>query len=373
MANDIEETLSRELREVAGGLTVPGLPVLPQEQPRTHRRWQPLLVAAAVVLIVAGAVALVATMRDGQDVRPAPVAPTPTETVAEIPTTAPEVPYVLDQRLYVDGQRVPGSWWMVESGDAAWIAQRTDDTWWWGRGQDATAIPGLLEDSVPVISPDGRYVAYLSSANGGALTGFDTRPEGEGLGGVPADVSGPQDGTAFRVRSVTNDGRVIAQGQDDSLLWLPLVGDGSDTVDLTDTAPGQLVEANTAAGLVVHDGTDETPYLAEISDAGALTRLDGPARAGMVVSPGGVWLVSAPEGSTGGEVTQIHTLEVQSVATSEVDMLSAPQGWDFRVETWAWEDDDYLVAAAVRRHGDGDGTMMRCSALPARCVLISAL
>ena len=34
MAIDIEETLGRELREVAGGVTVPALPALPQEQPR---------------------------------------------------------------------------------------------------------------------------------------------------------------------------------------------------------------------------------------------------------------------------------------------------------------------------------------------------
>jgi hypothetical protein len=372
MDTDIEETLGRELREVASGLQVPAMPPVPQESPRTQRRWQPLLVAAAVVLIVAGAVALVAALQGGQGPQPTPPLPTPTETAADIPTTAPEVPYVLDQRLYVDGERVPGAWWMVEVGDAGWIAQRTDYTWWWGRGPDATAITELLEGSVPAISPDGRYVAYLGTENGGELTGFDTRPDGEGLGGVPVDLSGPQDGTALRVRAVTNDGLVIAQGQDVSLLWLPLTGDGSATVDLTRTAPGQLVDENTPAGLLVTDGEDETPYLAQISDAGELSRLTTPAHEGMVVSPGAAWLAWAPEESTGGEVTEIHTLEVQASDGTEISMLKAPEGWDFRVETWTWEDDDYLVAAVVRRGDDGGERMVRCGMEPARCVLIQA-
>jgi hypothetical protein len=368
MAIDIEETLGRELREVAAGVQVPAMPPLPQETP--HRPWQPLLVAAAVVLIVAGAVALVATLQGGREPEPTPPLPAPTETVAEIPTAAPEIPYVLDQRLYVDGQRVPGTWWMVEAGDAGWIAQRADYTWWWGRGQEATAITGLT-DQPPVISPDGRYVAFVSTANGGELTGFDTRPDGEGLGGVPVDASGPQDGTAVRVRAVTNDGMVIAQGQDTGLLWLPLAGNR--TVDLTETAPGQLVEGNTAAGLVVYDGQDETtPYLAQISDTGELTRLATPAHDGMIVSPGAAWLAWAPEGSLGGEVTQIHTLEVQAVDSTEVSMLKAPKGWDFRVQAWAWEDDDHLVAPVVGRGGARAELMARCGVQPASCVLIDA-
>ena len=53
---DVEETLTRELREVAGGLPVPAMPPLPQEPPRVARPWQPLLVAASVALVVAGAV-----------------------------------------------------------------------------------------------------------------------------------------------------------------------------------------------------------------------------------------------------------------------------------------------------------------------------
>ena len=368
MATDIEDTLGRELREVAAGLQVPAMPPVPEESPAAHRPWQPLLVAAAVVLIVVGAVAVVASFRGGQDVQPAPLGP-PASVPADIPTTAPEVPYVLDHRLYVDGDRVPGAWWTVEVGDAGWIAQRTDYTWWWGRGQDATALPGLT-DQPPVISPNGRYVAYVSTENGGELTGFDTRPDGEGLGAFPVDASGPQDGTALRVRAVTNDGMVIAQGQDSGLLWLPLAG--NDTVDLTKTAPGQLVDGNTPAGLLVYDGEDEaSTYLARISDTGELTRLPAPAHDGMVVSPGGTWLVWPPEGSIGGEVAAIRTLELQAVDSTEVSMLKAPNGWDFLVSTWTWEDDDHLVAALGRDGMPANG-MARCGVRPARCVVIDA-
>ena len=44
---DVEETLGRELHEVAHGLLIPAMPPLPQEPPRARRHWQPMLVAAA--------------------------------------------------------------------------------------------------------------------------------------------------------------------------------------------------------------------------------------------------------------------------------------------------------------------------------------
>ena len=146
--------------EVAESVRVPAVPRLTQEPSRARWRWQPLLVAAAVALIVAGAVALVARMGGGPEPAPTPPSPSPsrTESVGTIPTTPPTVPYVLDQRLYVDGEQVPGTWWSVQAGEAGWLALRTDDTWWWGSGPMAQRLGGQLEGP-PAISPNGRYVA----------------------------------------------------------------------------------------------------------------------------------------------------------------------------------------------------------------------
>ncbi len=369
---DVEETLRSELREVAGGLHVPAVPPLPQEPPRAQRRWQPLLVAAAVVLIVAGALAVVVTARGGREPQPAPPPPSPsrTDSVGRIPRTAPTVPYVLDQRLYVDGEQVPGSWWSVRSGDAGWLALRTDNTWWWGRGPEAHAIEGRL-DVPPVLSPNGKYVGEVVTENGaGVLSGFDTDPAGEGLGGVPVDRGDPQDGSTVTVRAVTDDGRVIAQGTNGAVLWLPLVDNS--TVDLGETAPGRQVLGSTPAGLIVNDGADDAtmgaPYLAEISDAGELTRIGAlPTHDDLVVSAGGGWLAWTAPGSTSGEVTSISALRAQSVDGTGRATLTAPDGWGFRVREWAWEDDDHLVSPVV---GDGGDRMARCSVRSARCVLI---
>jgi hypothetical protein len=368
---DVEETLGRELREVADGLLVPPMPPLPQESPRSRRSWQPLLVAAAVVLVIAGALAVLQNARGGQKLEPAPPspAPSPSRTASEvtIPTTPPTIPYVLDRRLFVDGQQVPGTWWSVQAGDAGWVALRTDNTWWWGNGPKANKIEPAL-DLPPVISPNGKYVAMVADDNGHAFaTGFATAPDGEGMGGVPVYPGDATAGDPVRVRAVTDDGRIVVQGSGTAFLWLPLVDNG--TVDLSSTAPGRQVLGNTPAGLVVTDGDGGAPYLAEISDSGELTRIVAvPAHDDLVVSPGAEWLAWTPEGSTGGEVTSIGALEAQTVDGSQRVTLTAPSGWGFAVRRWAWEDDDHLVSPVL---GDGGRERMaRCSARAARCVLV---
>src|SRR5262245_22862330 len=111
MYADVEETLNRELREVADGLHVPALPPLPKERPRSwlgwqsSHGWQPWVVAAAVVLIVAGVVAgLAAALGGGLGREPlppsssrtepsGPTGPTgPTNRTEAVGTTPPTVP-----------------------------------------------------------------------------------------------------------------------------------------------------------------------------------------------------------------------------------------------------------------------------------------
>ncbi|MGH3116025.1 MAG: hypothetical protein ACRDQ2_02720, partial [Gaiellales bacterium] len=175
-------------------------------------------------------------------------------------------------------------------------------------------------------------------------------------------------GSAVSIRAVMNDGRVIAQGTNTSLMWLSRDGDGRGTVDLTETAPGQLILGNSPAGLIVSDGEGGKPYLAEISDAGELTRTGAlPAHDDIAVSPGAEWLAWSAPGTTGGEVTSIPTLEAQTVDGTEQATLTAPDGWGFRVRAFVWEDDDHLISPVV---GDAGERMVRCSVRPGRCVLI---
>ncbi len=378
MSSDVEETLERELHEVASALQIPAMPPLPQKRPRAPRHWQPFLVAASVVLVVAGAVAVVAAGQSGQEPQPAPSpspSPSRSEAVVRIPRTAPTIPYLLDERLYVGGEQVPGTWWSVRSGASGWLALRTDNTWWWGRDRVPNQLTGIY-DVPPVISPDGRYIAQIRRENGaGVLTGFATGPGGKSLGSVPIDLGDPERGGRVSIRAVTDDGRVIAQGTNTSMLWLPLAGNR--TIDLTVTAPGQQILAGTPAGLVVNDGAggvvDATmgePYLAELSDAGELTRLGTlPTHDDLLVSPGSTWLVRTPAGTTGGEVTAVARLEGQTLDGVTQVTLSPPAGWSFRVRAWAWEDDDYLVSPLEGQRGE---RMARCSLQVARCVLVKA-
>lgn len=117
---------------------------------------------------------------------------------------------------------------------------------------------------------------------------------------------------------------------------------------------------------------DVPPYLAEISDTGALTRTGPvPNHDDVLVSPGGAWLTWTAPGTTGGEVTSVAELQAQSVDGGQPVTLTAPAGWGFRTRAWAWESDEHLVSPVV---GDGDGgeRMARCSVQLVRCVLVDS-
>ena len=282
MTTELERTLARELQEVADGLRVPPMPSVAGAD--DHRRgmprlWQPMLVAAAVVLVL-GLVALVLSQQGDGRPQPAP-SPSPSVVRSPRPTAvadgAPTIPYVLDQRLHVDGAEVPGTWAFVESRGGVWLAQQVDGSWWTGGpGVDTGRIDAQI-DQPPAISPDGRYIAFVDTSGGAAhLTGFDTQPAGEGFGQAPVELPSTEDGVALRVRAVTDDGDVIVQGTRTSLMWRALHQDQQTVVDLSRSAPGQVVLQGTPAGLVVVDGadgavdaTDTAPYLATVSPEGA--------------------------------------------------------------------------------------------------------
>jgi hypothetical protein len=385
MTTELEDTLARELHEVADGVPVPPMPSLPSDEPRprTARLWQPLLVAAAVALVVGGVAWALSQQGDGSpQPMPAPSVTTgptgsPDGSDTAIALTEPTVPYVFDQRLYVDGGQVPGSWWYVESHDGVWLAAQSDGSWWWGGpGVDAERIEAQI-DQPPVMSPNGLYVAFVDLSDGGAhLNGFDTRPGGEGFGSPTVDVPTSEDGIPLRVRAVTDDGDVIVQGTRTSLLWHSQQ-DPRTVVDLSETAPDQVVLQGTSAGLVVVDGsdgatdaTDTEPYLATISGDGRLTAAGTlPTYDTLDISPGGSWLVRSPAGTLGGEVTSVSSLSAQPVGSTDEVVLDAPDGWGFATGSWQWEDDATLVSVLLPADGAGraEARLARCNVVLGAC------
>jgi hypothetical protein len=291
-------------------------------------------------------------------------ATSPTEVAHAIPEGEPSVPYILGGELHVDGKTVAGGpFWQVRSGAKAWIAVDTTGHWWWGRGPQAMKIDASIDD-VPVISANGEYVGLTSLPDG--ITGFDTGFSGEGFGGHPLDLGNRQNGTQVTVRAVTDDGMVIAQGGDTSVMWRPL--DDQQLVDLNDTAPDQQIVGSTSAGLVVTDAVDGPAYLASIDGDGTVTELgDLPDSDSLIASADGRSIVYTPAGTLGGEVSTVRTLRAQRLDGTGAATLRLPKGWDFEIGTWTFEDDAYVVAVAVGRDGE---SLTRCRVADGTCAIL---
>lgn len=371
MYSELEQTLARELDDVASNLVVPGMPPLPTTTPG-RPRWQAaasLGVAAAVVAAVLGTVALLGGP-DHEEPAPAP-SPTIIEDAEPVSRAAPDAPVAVAGILYVGGERVPGRWFDVKGRGTHWVGQRADGSWWWGFDARPQQLEGAM-DQPPVVSPSAEYLArVLSDAGDAMLVGADTTWGGEGFGGVT--LPGEERDPAPRAVAVTDDGLVVAGGVDFQLLWRPLV-DG-ETVDLARTAPDQVVIGNTGAGLIVNegeyrstDGTQGEPYLALLSEDGTLTRL-GAVPTHDILEASEQWLAYVPPGTIGGEASAATALSVQRVDGSGAGKLTPPRGWLFVAPGFRWETDDRLLALVVTEDG-GDEALVRCRPEPAACVLV---
>jgi len=374
MDSELEQALGRELDDVASNLVVPQRPALPATT-TGRSRWQvaaPVQLAAAAVVAVLATVVTLLSMAgpDRQEPAPAPSPPT-VEDNGPVSRAAPDAPVVVAGALYVGGEQVPGRWLGVQGRGTHWVGQRADDSWWWGYDARSQQLEGAMYQP-PVISPSAGYLArVLSEAGRAMLVGADTEEGGEGFGGV--DLPGAALDPAVRAVAVTDSALVVVMGTDFQRLWRPLV-DG-ETVDLAQTAPGQVVIGNTGAGLVVNegeynatDGTQGEPYLARLSEDGTLTRL-GAVPTHDVLEASRQWLAYVPPGTVGGEASAATDLQVQRVDGSATGVLTPPEGWLFVAPGFHWETDDRLLALVVTEDG-GDEALVRCRPDPASCVLV---
>jgi hypothetical protein len=381
MHEDIEKILTRELRQVADGVEVPPLPELPTGPP-SRFVWPPLLAVAAAVVLIA-LVVLVGGPSNRSGV-PQP-APQPTEVVTDgaadplpetVPTGQPRVPYVLDRVAYVGDDSFPG-FDSVDGTTGGWLAVEPPFVWSWGNGGTPRGLDVAVEQP-PAVSPNGQFIAYLSSE--GDLNGFQTAPDGEGMGlPVPVPVR-DEDGVGTRVAAVTDDGWVIASGRGVGVLWRPF--DGAEPVDLTQTAPGQLVWQATRAGLVVVDGSgdardpsgdnrvaaDGRVYLADLTPDGDLVPIADLPNFG-IADVSGEWVAWVPADQISGDVPEYDEIRVRDLDGGREGVLSLPQGWRFVNTSFTFEDDQFLVARVT----DGQQERMaRCSPALQECVLLAA-
>lgn len=376
MYRDVEEMLTRELRGVADHVRVPALPELPTAPPPARFAWQPMLVAAALVLVALATVASLLRLGEGQTPQPAPeptTVITDDATTAEpdpVPTGPPSVPHLLDGVLHVGGRTYPGYDYLQGGTDAGWLVGRPDLSWWWGNSGRPAPIPVPVEQS-PGISPNGRYVAHLSPE--GELSGFETAA-GEGMG-TPVQVPArDEDGVGTRT-VVTDDGWVVASGRGVGVLWRPYVVD-AEVVDLTETAPGQQVWQATRAGLVVFDasGDARTPgdggrvYLADLTADGQLVPVaDLPNFPGSMLDAAGEWVAWVPPGVAEGDVTEYDEIRVRRIDGGDEGVLTPPDGWRFVNRSFTFEDNQFLVVPVT----DGKRErMVRCSPALQECVLL---
>lgn len=359
---DVEELLVRELRQVADDVRVPPLPALPEDPPQGGTwsvRWLPLLAAAAVLLVVLGAVAVVTALGDRQRISPAPEP----GRGSEISTAAPTLPVVLGTDLYVDGEQVPGQWGWARGLPNGWVGVRQDGTYVSGRPDSVNPIDyGGEIVQPPAVSPSGDYVAFVYDQGGQTtLTGFDTFFAGEGLGGLPVPPVTDQ-GVPTAVAAVTDDGLVVTSG---GLVWRPLLDNS--TVPLPD---GTVVWRQTEAGLVVLEGTSDptqgTVYLAELAEDGTLTEIaDLPHHDELEASE--EWLAWVDAGTLGGETSTYDELRYSRPDGSGSGVLTAPEGFVFKSFTLRWETAEELVVVGTGPAGD---RAIRCAPALGECVLL---
>jgi hypothetical protein len=245
---NVEQTLTDELRVVAGSVQPPPPPVAElvrrAEQARTRTRAGR---AAAIGLVAA---AVVAAILIGNQVGRPTSAPPPahhSKGATSLPVgDPPRIPYVLGTTLYIGGEPQPGTWLGVDTVGKSSLASRAK-----GPGDYTVTEAVLFRGGVEVarvkdtisamLSPDGTKVAWLDSAPdfSAAHLGELDALTGRVLGRLDLDPrtfdEKANEEAWLSIAKVDDDGTVTYGGVLASHTWRP----GSAPVDHGSAMPSQ--------------------------------------------------------------------------------------------------------------------------------------
>jgi hypothetical protein len=374
----IEEMVRAELRFVADQVVVPPLPPLAE-----RRRTWPVVVAAAAVtaLAISG---LAWALRDHGN--PPPVDPPKR---VQIDRSAPTVPWLDRNTLYVDGERIPGQWIEMASGGETWVARRDDLHAVWGRGTEQHDLGKVgwfygrtaesLGMSGPFISPGGRFVAYggdQGNEGPSPLRLLDTQ--------TGRSTALPSRFDQYDIDAVTDDGLLLTSlwPDPDDPAGRPqvrehwILGVDKAPVRLEDIG-GELLGRTGAPGLMLVD-TDGVVWVGDlvgsrirrVVEVGATRDRSGDwlARPLTSLSPDRKWLLDLRWAD---ENQEPPTVSVTAVATGMSTSVSAPDGWAFapRLAPGVWEPTDTLVTWVVDTRTRAY-RVARCAPEAGTCVLV---
>lgn len=353
---NIEQMLEAEFRTVADGLDVPPPPIteLVREGDKVRNRTRVYaagLVAAAVAVIVTGLALADGNPRAADDHGPSTTSPSPSpvvdESVGFLTGDAPTVPYIVDEKLFVDGKRIPGIWEYLPETQIGgnnvvnWISEKG-----WVLVVDGASEVLPDEKAIPKLSPDGRFLAYT---DGDAMILRDLAVDRE-IGRLPIEQGLDADGEyKIVLRGVDNSGRVF-YGSADSYMWdgsgepvqvtmpdghVPLLG------EIYEVRAGEIVVLRTPP-----DDPDGRLSLATVNDNGRVTLQDPlPTTATRYLSPDNslvAWVTNRNGQETGnlGDPTE-NSLTVRALDSDQKFTIPLNDGtWIRNVQ---WESDDTLL------------------------------
>jgi len=367
---NIEQLLEQELHVVANGLDVPVAPMadLVREGERVRNRirvYAAGLVAAAVALVVTG-LALANSDPRAEGPGPSTTSPSPTRVLDEnlgFPTgEAPSIPYIVDEKLFVGGERVPGLWEYLPETQ---IGGNTVATWspekeGWLLVENGQVQNLQVDRGAAKLSPDGRFLVHCVGADLVLRDLVDDREVGRTRIKDELDADGEY---AVIPRGVDNAGRVF-YGNARVFMWdgsgqpvpvtlpsgrIPILG------DIYDVMGSQIVMSASENGPL---------SLATVGDDGLITLEQSlPPRTGPnFVSPDGSWV--AWQTKSNGEVTgnledpEEDAITVQRVASDE--RFTIPLNSGSFIRDVRWESDHTVLITMSER-------VVRCDLIERAC------
>ena len=357
----IEELVRAELRSVAEQVDVPPLPSL--EEPR--RRWGLVVAAAAAVVLLIGGLTFL--LRGQDDRPPRPIEKPKIERPQHVDRSAPMIPWIDGDRLYVRGRPVSGRWLELTSRGETWLARRADGRVFWGRGarrHDLGRHGFPLAYDGPYLSPDGRYIAVgLGEATlVNTATGRTTTMP---LGGADPDLD-------VWVAGVTDAGAVLFSrvGANDVGESYSLRA-GRTPVRLQ--TGGGILTRTTASGLLF-SGPKGNDWVVDVVGSRIRRVLplssDEPSAVteDSSLSTDRQWLLDL---GWARDRDEPRTLPVTSVGDGRPAPVNAPDGWVFapQLAPGYWEPQGTLIAFVVRPE-NREYRAVRCAAASGDCVLL---